>query len=165
MKYIGMLLLLAAGLGLGQIYAGRLYRRERLLRQVSRLMAVLCQRMTHTALPLATLWKQLATEKTYAALPLVQETAKALDNHTFSEAFALGAKATDGLQDADCRLLTEFGEGCGRTGLEAQVAHIRTYRQLLDEMGAEAEKTAATKGPVIQMMGLAGGAALALLLM
>ena len=72
--------------------------------------------------------------------------------------------AREGLNAADCQLLLEFGRGCGRTGLAAQAAHMRTYRELLAEAGRAAGQEATAKGPVYQMMGLAGGAAMVLLL-
>ncbi len=100
-------------------------------------------------------------------MPLLQVTAASLAQEPFDRAFAAGVESMTaaGLQPADRQLLLEFGRGCGRSGLSAQVAHIRTYRQLLAEQAQQAGREAATKGPVYQMLGLAAGVALAFLLL
>ena len=167
MKYVGIWLIVGAGMGLGRFYSRRLYRRARRLQEIVRLLEALVQRLTYTALPLTQLWRQLAAGEAFQDVPLAQVTAEKLKEHPFFEAYTAGvdSMAGDGLTAADRQLLLEFGEGCGRTGLAEQAAHIRAYQRLLEQAQQEAQQRAATQGAVYQMLGLAGGVALALLLL
>ena len=62
------------------------------------------------------------------------------------------------------QLLTEFAEGCGRTDMAGQQAHIDYYRRLLAAEEETARRTYAEKGRVYRVLGLTGGIALMLLL-
>lgn len=60
MKYLGLWLVVAAGIGLGRYYSRRLYRRAERLQQLVLLLQTLQQQLTYTALPLSALWRRLA---------------------------------------------------------------------------------------------------------
>ena len=67
MKYLGLWLVVAAGIGLGRYYSRRLYRRAERLQQLVRLLETLQQQLTYTALPLSALWRRLAAGEAFRA--------------------------------------------------------------------------------------------------
>ena len=166
MKYFGMLLVILAGSGLGLYFSRRLYRRVWLLGRAQRLLSTLEHRLLYTAKPLAALWRELAETPAFADDRLLQETVRGLDTLPFREAFA---RAVDRLgsvmQPEDRRLLAEFGDGCGQTGLQEEAAHIRHYIQQLERLRQEAEQRAASRGQVYRAVGAAAGIGLALLML
>lgn len=123
--------------------------------------------MSYTALPMPELWRRLAQGEGFATFALVQDTAKALPDASFSAAFAQAVTAAEeeGLLLPPVRqLLMEFGEGCGHTDLAGQQAHIAYYRELLTAQEQQARSLWQEKGRVYRTLGLAGGIALMLLL-
>ena len=168
MGWIGGLLLMVAGTGMGWYAAHRLQRRMIFLETCGRLMQALWQEMSYTSRPMGELWQRLAQNEAFSGFPLARYTAEQLSNVAFSAAFAAAAERAERegfLLPADRRLLTEFGEGCGRTDLGGQQAHIAYYRNLLAQQEAEARRVYEEKGRVYRMLGLTGGVALTLLLM
>lgn len=124
--------------------------------------------MSYTALPMSELWRRLAQYEAFSAFSLVRDTEKALPSAPFAVAFstALERAWEDGLVLPETRrLLTAFAEGCGRTDLAGQQAHIAYYRALLTDQEEEARRVYAEKGRVYRVLGLTGGIALTLLLM
>lgn len=124
--------------------------------------------MSYTALPMGDLWRRLAAYDAFAACSLVQDTARRLGDAAFCAAFAQAVEQaqTDGLLPPSARgILLEFGEGCGRTDLAGQQAHIAYYRSLLAAQAADARRNWQDKGRVYRVLGITGGAALMLLLM
>lgn len=114
------------------------------------------------------LWRRLAAYDAFAACPLAQDTARRLSHTAFSAAFAAAveqAQADGLLPPPACRILLEFGEGCGRTDLAGQQAHIVYYRTLLSAQAVDARRRWQEKGRVYRVLGVTGGAALMLLLM
>ncbi len=158
---------MVAGLGLGLYYSRRLYRRVDFLRRTAGVMESLSHRLSYAARPMGELWQAMAAGQAFADFSLVRDTAAAVNDMPFGEAFAAAVdKATaDGLLTAEgYRLLTEFGEGCGRFDLAGQIAHVEAYRRLLSAAAEEARGQATAKGQVYQMLGVAGGVGMALLL-
>jgi stage III sporulation protein AB len=116
---------------------------------------------------MAQLWNRLAAGE-LGRFSLVAETAAALESAAFPIAFqrAVERASRQGLLTADnSQLLLEFGEGCGRLGLTGQVAHICAYRQQITLAADTAREQATAKGQVYQMLGVAGGVGLSLLLL
>ena len=124
--------------------------------------------MTYTARPIAVLWRHLAGSESLGDFALVRDTVAGLEQNTFGAAFAAAVDAAaerGDLSVAGRQLLLEFGEGCGRYDLLRQEQHIRHYCDRLAELEAEARRQAAVRGRIYPVMGLAGGASLALLLL
>ncbi len=124
--------------------------------------------MTFTALPMADLWRRLATREVFADYILLQDTAAGLDAQDFSSAFtgAVERAVEVGLLESPGRqLLLEFLEGCGRYDLTGQTAHITQYGDRLEVLEQETAQKAAALCRIYRVMGVAGGAALALLLL
>jgi len=168
MGYVGHLLILMAGTGLGVYCARHLHRRTQSLQQTGGVLQALLRQMTYTARPMSELWRQLAQNEAYSGFSLVQDTAAGLADAPFGVAFAAAverAAEAGFLQPPGRQLLLEFGEGCGRYDLARQEQHIRHYCDRLAELEEEARRQAAVKGRICPVMGLAGGAALALLLL
>lgn len=154
-------------MGLGLYYSRRLYRRVDFLRQTGRVLEALSNRLTYAALPMSDLWYGLATGE-LGKFSLVADTARELNTASFVTAFhrAVDIAAAQGvLTAADKQLLLEFGDGCGRYGLAGQSAHIRAYHQQVESAAEVARQQATAKGQVYQMLGVAGGVGLSLLLL
>lgn len=157
-----------AGTGLGLYYSRRLYRRVDYLSQVCRLLEALCHRLSYEPQPLAALWTGLAKGDAFSGFTLVQDTVLCLEEVGFYPAFAQAVKraaAAGWLTEGDKELLLAFGEGCGRLGLSQQVAQTQACCRQMEQARDAAREQASAKGQVYQMLGVAGGVSLALLLL
>jgi stage III sporulation protein AB len=150
-------------------YSHRLYRRADWLREAERLLDALLARLTYTAQPLATLWLAMEASEVFSRYPLVQGTAAGLrQGHAFAAAFGAALEHAAGqglLQPPEKQLLFELAAALGQTGLTQHEACIRHCLAQLSEARRVAERLAAARGQVYQMMGVAGGVSLALLLL
>jgi stage III sporulation protein AB len=168
-KYIGIALIVIAGVGMGLYYARRLYRRAEWLRRCERLLDALSDRLTYTAAPLATLWLSLADNDATAAYPLVEDAAAALrGGSSFAAALgdALDKAATQGLiQPPEQALMREVCATLGRSDRAHQRESIAHFREQLADVRRAAERQVGTRAQVYQMLGVAGGVSLALLLL
>ena len=169
MRYIGCLLIALAGAGMGMYGSHLLHRRAAYLRRTAGLLrAVECQ-LPYTAQPMAVLWRRLAAQGVYENCRLLRDTVAALGEDTpFPTAFSAAvetARAAGLLTTAGHSLLSECGAGLGRYDLTRQAAHLCHYRQQTEELAAALEREAAERGRLYRVVGLAGGAALALLLL
>ncbi len=155
-------------MGLGLYYARRLGRRVDFLRQCVAVLETLSHRLRYSATPIDALWGQMASEETFGRFSLVQDTAAGLATQTFDSALrqTVDKAAMAGLLvPATAQLLTQFADGCGRFDLEGQIAHIAAYRQRLAQAAEMAKETMTAKAQVYQMLGLAGGVGVSLLLL
>ncbi|MBQ1950042.1 MAG: stage III sporulation protein AB [Clostridia bacterium] len=168
MRYIGALLVTLAGLGLGLYYARRLHRRVDFLRRTDNLLEALLHRLTYAVLPMGDLWKELAEGGAFAGFSLLDDTVEGLSQNPFPQAFCRaveGAGANGLLLAAEQETLLAFGKDCGRFGLEEQAAHIRACQGQIRQFCRQTREQALAKGQVYQMLGLAGGVGLSLLLL
>ena len=167
MGWIGGLFLMVAGVGIGLTASHRLRRRVTYLETCERLLQALWQEMSYTTRPLPDLWRRLSRNEAFSAFPLVRDTAQRLSHADFFDAFAAAVRCAEQAGDVTSetsRLLLEFAEGCGRTDLDGQQAHIEYYRTLLAQQGEQARRTYEEKGRVYRVLGWTGGIALVLLL-
>ena len=168
MGWIGGLLLVVAGAGMGLYAAHRLRRQVVFLETCDRLLQALWQEMNNTAQPMSDLWRRLAQSEGLRTFSLVRDTAAALETSPFAVAFGAAVeRAADAgaILPATREILLAFGEGCGHTDLEGQHAHIAYYRTQLAAQQEEARRRYREQGRVYRVLGLTGGVALALLLM
>lgn len=168
MEYVGYLLILLAGSGLGFYAAHRLRRQVVTLERIERLLQRLTQELIYTARPMRELWLSLAASGLFEDLPLLTDTAAGLEEEGFLPAFtaAVEISAARGLLTAEGRrLLLEMGQGCGRYDLTGQGEHLRRYRERLTALREEMSRQASAKERIYRVMGPAAGAVLALLLM
>lgn len=169
MKLLGILLIIAAGLGAGLTYAHRLRWRVDELCRIERLLDVLCDRLIYSAQPLAAVWRSLAEDAAVSACPLVGDTVAQLCkgeniytafSHAVEKSVAFGR-----LTPTEAALLTELGGSLGHSGLEQQAQLIRRCAERLKGHRQEAQGLAAARGRLCPMLGFAGGVCLALLLL
>lgn len=114
------------------------------------------------------IWQYLAASAEFTGYDLLQHTAAFLPREDFVTAFSLAVE-----QDYGCGLLTptgrqlllEFGAGCGPYDQQRQEEHIRHYRERLAALGEDLHRQTAEKSRLYRVVGLAGGGALALLLL
>ena len=168
MGWIGGLLLIAAGTGMGWYMAARLRRRVTFWETCGRLLQALWQEMSYTAQPMPDLWRKLAQSEAFSTFSLVRDTAQGLAHADFAAAFsaAVDTAQGEGLVSAEGReILLEFAHGCGRTDMDGQQAHVAYYRTLLTTQEEDARRAYTEKGRVYRMLGFTAGVALALLLM
>lgn len=167
MKFIGMLLIVLAGSGLGLYYSRRLHRQVTTLRQTERVLEAFGQRLRYTAEPLPVLVDGLAKSEVFRDFSLLQNTARRLPDMPFAKAFSESVEELiqEGkLPLSSCSILLEFGEGCGRTGRAEQATHMAVYREQIGQVRQEAEQIERIRGRIYRTMGFAGGVAVALLL-
>ena len=169
MRFVGCLLIALAGAGLGLYGSHRLRRRTAYLQRSVALLRTLERQLPYTALPMAVLWRQLAASGAYKDCRLLQDTVDALREDTaFIDAFsaAVETACTAGLlTEAGRCLLLECGAGLGRYDLTRQTDHLRYYGDRGEEMAAALASDASARGRLYRVTGLAGGMALALLLL
>lgn len=167
MKYIGLALILAAGTGVGFYASHRLLQRVSTLEQLERVFGTLLRQLTYSAAPMGQLWRQLAEMEGIGNCPLVADTVGGLAEMPFSAAFTAAVErmgAVGLLQPSERQLLLTFGAECGQYDLPRQAAQIRSCIQGLEELCNAAREQLKSRGQVYRLMGMSGGAALALLL-
>lgn len=168
MGYIGHLLIVAAGTGMGLWTAHRLHARGVFLEQTDRLLQAVEQEIAYTAAPMDAVWRRLSRWPHLQTAPLLIDTVAGLERACFSDAFSAAVESAAGrgllTEEGRC-LLLEFGAGCGGYDLEGQREHIRRYRRRVAELQARTAQDAAVRGRLYRVMGLSAGAALALMLM
>ena len=166
--YIGHLLIVAAGAGMGLWMAHRLHARSTFLAQTARLLQAVEQQIAYTAAPMDAVWRRLALWPNFRNMPLLVDTVAGLDSDAFSASFAAAVEsaAERGLLTEEGRcLLLEFGAGCGGYDLAGQREHICHYRDRIAELQERAASDAAIRGRLYRVMGVSVGAVLALMLM
>ena len=169
MKWIGVLLIVMAGLGFGVSAARRLRRQVDEMCRIERLLDAMCDRLIYSAQPLSALWQTLAAVETLSDSPLVLKTADGIckgDSFYTSFSRAVAELCDDGrLTPTSCTLLAELGATLGHSGLEQQAQLIRHCAERLKKERQRVETIANARARVCPMMGLAGGVCLALLLL
>lgn len=132
------------------------------------MLQVLERQLPYTAQPMSDLWRHLAESAAYADCLLLRDTAAVLPDTPFAAAYAAAverARTAGLLTPVGVALLAEFGSGCGRYDLTRQTEHIRHYRMQAEELTAALHRRATVQGKLYRTTGLAGGVALALLLL
>lgn len=168
MGWIGALLMLVAGTGMGLYASHRLHRRVLFLEMCDRLLQMLLQEMTYTAQPLPELWQRLAQSEPFSTFSLVQDTTAYWRDIPFATAFAKAvqqAKDTGLVSPEAGEVLIAFAMGVGSTDLEGQTSHVNYHRMLLQNQLEEADRLWQEKGRMYRVLGPAAGMALALVLL
>lgn len=114
------------------------------------------------------IWQYLADSGEFSCYALLQHTLCRLPQEGFCAAFSQAVEqdfVSGLLTPAGRQLLLEFGAGCGPYDQQRQETHIRHYRERLVSLQEDLRHQVAEKSRLYRMMGLAGGGALALLLL
>ncbi len=169
MKWFGALLIATAGLGLGLLWAHRLYRRVEWLGGVIALLEVLEDRLSFSAAPLPLLWNALLLNKHTAALPLVHQVAVGVEQGLSFETALLQAieeaAAQGWLLVSEREVLVLLASSLGRSGLTQQLQHIRRCRVSVEQARQAAATIATVRAPLYRTVGIAGGVCVALFLL
>ena len=138
------------------------------LEQIQRLITRIATQIRYTAAPLRDILSPLAVEGEYKALLFLQDIQHELDHDkTLSSVWNQSVRNRQkvcGLNRADTELLVEFGNGLGKTDIEGQLSHCELYAELFSRQAENARQEVAAKGRLYTTLGIAGGLALALLL-
>lgn len=163
MKVIGLLLVALTGMGIGWCQSQKLRRRADVLQSFERLAAALSADIRYTAAPVGELFAAAADQVELAPIRVFLHRFSASADPRVSFAGGLSTLAGQGLNDADRRLLTGFGEGLGTTDVAGQVEHCRRFEQQMAQRAADARQQAAQKGRLYTSLGAAGGLVVLLL--
>ena len=159
LKIGGALLLTAAGLGAGWLYARRLRLRRDLL---TSFLAFLSQ--LGTAL-------RYRSDTMYALVNSCGELFSVPENDfsmPFSQAWERQIETLPGkwkLSPRDMELLREFGAQLGATDTQGQLEHIALYQALFQKQLTQAREDIAQKAKLYQVLGLFSGVSVALTLL
>ena len=165
--WLGHLLIVAAGTGLGLSASHHLNKQVSYLHGAVQLLQMLEQQVAYSAQPMAVLWQTLADSGSLSDCRLLQDTVSAMNEQGFCTAFVQAverAEAEDLVFPAARRLLLQFGDGCGRYDVVGQVEQIAHHRRGLAALEEQWQAQVATKARLYRVLGVAGGLALALLL-
>lgn len=168
MKFAGLLLLVAAGGGIGWLRAAALHRRAAALETARRLVLWLTAQVQYTAAPVGDLLRQAAASEEFSAFSLPKTVVCEMRQHPFpiawKQAATIAAKENN-FTEKDGDLLRCFGEGFGKTDRAGQVAHGELFAALFLERQQQAAKVAHERGRVECVLWPSGAAVLALLLL
>lgn len=164
LKWLGILLLVAACLLLGNKQTASLRERTVIWEQASRLAGMLETRIAYSARPIPQLLNELYRTDDLTALPFLPK----LSSCAPEDVAACWNRSVETeltvLPVSDRALLAAFGTPLGRTDIAGQIAHCRTYAVRFEERRTAAAAELSEKGRLYPLLGLLGGLALALLL-
>ena len=164
LKWLGILLLVAACLLLGNKQAVALRERVKIWEQASRLAGMLETRIAYSTRPIPQLLNELYSTDNLTALPFLPKLSSCAPEK-MAECWQTGVeKELTVLPVSDRALLAAFGAPLGRTDIAGQIAHCRTYAARFEERRTAAAAELSEKGRLYPLLGLLGGLALALLL-
>lgn len=133
------------------------------MQSFERLAATLAADIRYTAAPVGELLAAVADQAELAPIrAFLQRFASAVDPRV-SFVNGLSTLAGQGLNNADRRLLTGFGEGLGTTDVAGQVDHCRRFERQIAVQAADARQQASQKGRLYTSLGAAGGLVILLL--
>ena len=156
-----MLLILAAGVGLGVAAERRLQKRWAMLVLLSRLIQRMGEQIRCTAAPLGAVWQMLATGAEFERLPLLHHTVSTREERCRAVELCAESMALDG---DDKGLLLEFLGGCGETDIAGEVTRCQQYARLFYERSNTAKEEVMRRGKLCVTLGVCGGSMAALLL-
>lgn len=164
LKWIGIVLVAATCLLIGNRRTATLRERVRIWEQSARLATMLDSRIRYTAQPIPPLLKELYRTSDLSALGFLPRLADCPAAELASEWCRCVEGELTALSPPDRQLLAAFGGLLGRTDVCGQTAHCRAYAARFEERRAAAEKEFSEKGKLYPTMGLLGGLGVAVLL-
>lgn len=164
LKWLGILLLVAACLLLGNRQTASLRERVRIWEQASRLTGMLETRIAYSIRPIPQLLNELYRTDDLTALPFLLKMSDCAPENA-AACWQTGVqKELTVLSPSDRELLAAFGTPLGRTDIAGQIAHCRAYAARFEERRKAASAELSEKGRLYPLLGLLCGLALALLL-
>lgn len=164
LKWLGILLLVAACLLLGSKQTASLRERVKIWEQASRLAGMLETRIAYSTRPIPQLLNELYRTDNLTALLFLPELCHCAPEK-MAECWQTSVeKNLTVLSPPDRELLAAFGVPLGRTDTAGQIAHCRAYAARFEERRTAAAADLSEKGRLYPLLGLLAGLALALLL-
>lgn len=160
LKFVGAILLIAAGALAGYMESRKLSMRVKRLEAFFRFLSAAKTEIRYAALPLEDVLKRHGGE--VFCFPRESEgTEEWVDGWKKS---AAQGKYQDGFAEKDREMLKNFCAGFGSSDTQGQTAHLELYENLAASALEEAERERAAKSKLYRMLGIFGGAAAAILL-
>lgn len=154
---------------LGVYASAGLSRRVSGLELAQRLIARVASQIRYTAAPAGEILLDAAAREEFRTLSFLQRLQKLMGEgvelpSAWRQAVNDG-RAESRFTPADAELLLSFGDVLGKTDVEGQLENCRLFTGLLQEHLASARQQAAAKNRLYITLGVAGGMALALVLL
>lgn len=168
MKWIGVILLLAAGGGSGAFMTVKLSRRVTILEQFYRFLCRLSGRIRSTGEPLPELFSKMSRMKEFEDFSLlhraVNDPVEEDIRLSWKRAVCAGTPEWD-LLPPDRELLAAFAEGLGTADIAEEEAYCLRYAQTVKERLQAAKKEQEKKSRAYICVGVCAGVLLSLLLL
>lgn len=165
LKWIGCILLIAAGAGTGYLQSHKLTARVRFLEAFLQFLTWLETQIRYSASELEALLA--GYEAPLTLQPLLTECAGRMgQDEPFSQAWDQGVALLpkeSGLLPGDRQLLCQFAEGLGSTDVQGQITHCAMQRAFFTNRLEEARDERQKKGKLYTMLGSFAGVGVSLL--
>ena len=150
----------------GQLFAARMRARVTALEAALHLLRETQAQLRFLALPVADLLSQLCRREALRALPFLPRCrALTLEGTPFPQAWQQALEEAPGaLQPQDKAQLLFFGESIGATNIDGQLSACALCAELLEAQLHTAAQDSRKYGKLLPMLGLLGGAGIAILL-
>lgn len=151
---------------MGWYASAGLSRRVRSLESALCLVDSAASRIRYEALPLGELFQRISVANGDSSPNYAHNAGTRIINGDPPElAWRLAMENTDtGMNRGDIDIVIAFGGGLGKSDIEGQLVHCGKYREMLKLRIDEARAACSSKGKLFLTLGIAGGAALAILL-
>jgi len=166
MKILAAALTVTACAMAGQLFAARMRARVAALEAALHLLRETQAQLRFLALPAADLLAQLCRREALRPLPFLPRCqALTLENIPFPQAWRQALDEEPGaLQPQDKAQLLFFGESIGATDIDGQLSACALCAELLEAQLQAAAQDCRKYGKLLPMLGLLGGAGIAILL-
>ncbi len=157
---MGMLLLIVAGVLVGQWESLKLSLRVRHLEELLVFIKNIETEIRFSSVPLLPLLKKYSK-----TIPWMRICVKHMESgEDFSGSWKKAVGQASGVWEKERDLLLRLGEGLGKTDLQGQISHCEMIFKLLEEVLEKAKEEQKNKSRIYQTLGAFGGIAIALLI-
>ena len=157
MKWLGLLLVVCSGGGIGFLYAMRLRQERTNLERLCQMLREIAVQIAFRSLTVQELLEQLCRETAYAAFQFPVTVLSGMEQGLpLAEAWAAGIRQDKAVPEPAKKLLLPLGEELGASDLE--------YRMQLEPYAAEAGEKCVQRQRLYCSLGLLGGLLAAILL-
>ncbi len=164
MKWIGFLILTAAGVAIGFAAWGGKKTRLALLVSTERLLRDWERRLQFAAMPVRDWLKAVAVQPQYAQLTFLNAVLQRLEQEDLETAWRTALPETRGLSAEDVAVLCSLGAHLGKSDTATQLGCVQQALSALSENRKQAATEAEKAGKLYVGLGTCAGMAVALLL-
>ena len=138
MKWLGLLLVVCSGGGIGFLYAMRLRQERTNLERLCQMLREIAVQIAFRSLTVQELLEQLCRETAYAAFQFPVTVLSGMEQGLpLAEAWAAGIRQDKAVPEPAKKLLLPLGEELGASDLDGQAATLAQYRMQLEPYAAE----------------------------